>query len=322
MIIVVFDTAFGSGNLGDQIIMQSVDSEVDTLFPQAFIFRVPTHSKIGRYGRSLLKKADYIFAGGTNLLFSHWSKQRQWRLEFADLIAANRKVVLMGTGWTDYQSPPDWKARYAYTKMLSRENLHSLRDAYSLDHLKSIGFRHLANTGCPTLWNLPDLKPVFGAGERFTTIVTTLTDYRKEPQQDRAMLLALVERCKDVRIWLQGSGDGDYFRELDVGGIIPINPSLKAYDAVLERDRAVTFVGTRLHAGIRALQKRRRALIISVDNRAREMAKDFDLPIVERGDLSTLKEHLDNWPSCAIRLPHEHIAAWRDQFSTVPGNHA
>lgn len=314
MNVVVFDTAIGSGNLGDQIIMESVLGEIQSLFPEAFIYQVPTHSRIGKDGRRFLKKADLIFAGGTNLLFSQWSRNRQWRLEFQDLAAAGAKTVLLGTGWTDYQSPPDWKARYAYRRLLARQTIHSLRDSYSVRHLKSCGFGEAVNTGCPTLWNLSDLSGLHASVGKADAVVTTLTDYRQAPDHDRAMLEILKKRYRRVLIWIQGSNDLDYIRSLDVSGWEVINPSLKAFDAVLSSNPPVDFVGTRLHAGIRALQRKRRALILSVDNRAREMGKDFHLPVIERGDMIALENQLDNWPRLDIKLPHAEINAWRSQF--------
>jgi polysaccharide pyruvyl transferase WcaK-like protein len=313
MNIVIFDTAIGSGNLGDQIIMEAVNTEISNLFPDAFIYQVPTHSEIGRYGRKLARQADLVFAGGTNLLFSHWSHSRQWKLDFADLAAIGRKLILMGTGWTDYQSPPDWRARYAYRRLLSPHAMHSLRDSYSVAHLKTCGFRHVANTGCPTLWKLG--SPGAPSNGKAATVIATLTDYRQAPEHDRTLLALLKTNYKRVLVWLQGSGDLDYLRQLDIPGWEPINPSLKAYDAALSEGSPVDYVGTRLHAGIRAMQKGRRALILSVDNRAREMGRDFDLPVVERGDMAAIEHYLSAWPEPAVKLPVGTIAAWRGQFA-------
>ena len=49
------------------------------------------------------------------------------------------------------------------------------------------------------------------------------------------------------------------------------------------------YVGTRLHAGILALNYRKRTLIIAVDNRAAEMKTDINLPVIARGDLESSK---------------------------------
>ncbi|MEO4001294.1 polysaccharide pyruvyl transferase family protein [Mesorhizobium sp. CAU 1732] len=312
--IAILDTAVGSDNLGDQIIMESVDSEIAALFPNGFVFRVPTHSATDKYARKLLRKADHIFAGGTNLLFSNWSGGRQWRLRFPDLAAMDKKLVLMGTGWSQYQSAPDLRTRFAYKRILSPILAHSLRDSYSVKHLQACGFDRLANTGCPTLWNLAaDWRPV-SSGARSDTVVCTITDYHKSPERDRAMIGALARRYARVMVWIQGSHDLAYLRELDMPGIEIIQPSLRAFDRVLESDLSLDYVGTRLHAGIRALQKGRRAIIVSIDNRAREMGRDFKLPTVEREGIGSLDARLDNWPTERIELPIRSIEAWRSQF--------
>lgn len=44
-------------------------------------------------------------------------------------------------------------------------------------------------------------------------------------------------------------------------------------------------------------------------------ARDFDLPVIERGNIDALEQHLDNWPQLAIKLPEKEIAAWRSQFT-------
>ncbi|HJG62994.1 MAG TPA: hypothetical protein K8W21_08480, partial [Enorma massiliensis] len=91
-------------------------------------------------------------------------------------------------------------------------------------------------------------------------------------------------------------------------------PSLEALDRVLERDD-VDYVGTRLHAGIRALNHGRRSLVVTVDNRARHISQDTGLPTLERTELG---EKLTDWINGSyateIVLPEEAIAAWKAQF--------
>ena len=296
--------------------MEAVEREVAQLFPDAFVCRLPTHDRVGKYGRRELHNADLVIAGGTNLLFSHWRKQRQWKMTWRDIAAIRGKLVLMGTGWTTYQSPPDWLARSAYRCILSATMSHSVRDAYSLRHLATAGFKSVLNTGCPTFWTLGGLEHrSAGSGRR---VVTTLTDYRKDPELDRQMLNGLLKHYDEVKIWIQGKHDLTYFKMLEVEGISIVRPSLSAFDEVLEHDD-IDFVGTRLHAGIRALQKRRAALILSVDNRAREMGKDFGLPVLERTAMDALADRLTCPQRFAITLPTAAIDQWRSQFTPLSG---
>jgi polysaccharide pyruvyl transferase WcaK-like protein len=318
MQIALYDTSVGSPNLGDQIIMEAVERQVAQLFPDAFVFRLPTHDRIGKYGRRELRDADLVIAGGTNLLFSHWRRQRQWKLVWRDISAISRKLVLMGTGWTNYQSPPDWLARRAYRGLLSNTLIHSVRDGYSQRLLASAGFASLLNTGCPTLWALGEDKAhrAAGAGRR---VITTLTDYRKDPARDREMLGTLLTHYKEVKLWTQGKGDLDYFKTLDVQGISLVSPSLQAFDDELSVEET-DFAGTRLHAGIRALQKGCGSLIVSVDNRAREMGGDFGLPVLERGQIEGLTARLANPQPVRVRLPNDAISQWKGQFASyAPG---
>jgi polysaccharide pyruvyl transferase WcaK-like protein len=315
MQIALYDTSVGSPNLGDQIIMESVEREVAQLFPYAFISRLPTHDRIGKYGRRELRNADLVIAGGTNLLFSHWRRDRQWKLTLRDIGAIKGRLVLMGTGWTNYQNPPGWLARQAYGGMLSRSLSHSVRDGYSQSHLASAGFSLVLNTGCPTLWSLGEEKKhkAAGAGRR---VITTLTDYRKDAARDKDMLAALLAHYVDVSLWIQGKGDLEYFKSLGVRNVALVPPSLEAFDAELSNN-GTDFVGTRLHAGIRALQKGRAALILSVDNRAREMGKDFGLPVLEREHVGELASRLAEPQPVGIKLPTDAIAQWKSQFSEL-----
>ena len=94
---------------------------------------------------------------------------------------------------------------------------------------------------------------------------------------------------------------------------VPV-PQLASLDECLERE-AVDYVGTRLHAGIRAMQKGRRSLIIGIDNRAIEMGTDFNLPVVRRDDVAkSLQGRIDGSWETHIRLDHQAIRTWRGQF--------
>lgn len=315
MRIALYDTSIGSPNIGDQIIMEAVNAEVESLFPDAFIYRVPTHDRLGKHGRRVLKRSDLVIAGGTNLLFSYWSRLRQWRLGKRDLLAADRKCILMGTGWATYLDAPSLPARLAYRRLLSPTGWHSARDNYSAGHLARAGFQNVLNTGCPTLWRLtpPHLATV--PARKAGSVVTTVTDYSKAPEADRRMLEVLKERYRQVFFWPQGMGDLDYLRSLDIDGVSPLHVSLAHFDAILAGTPDIDYVGTRLHAGIRALQHGRRSLIVSIDNRAREMGADFRLPVIERDGIADLGERIDGDLTPSVTLPWDAIERWRGQFS-------
>ncbi|TOG81065.1 capsular biosynthesis protein, partial [Vibrio parahaemolyticus] len=72
-----------------------------------------------------------------------------------------------------------------------------------------------------------------------------------------------------------------------------IAPSLESFDEVLSSGN-VDYIGTRLHGGVRALQKKVRTLILAIDNRAWEKKKDFNLPVVERNDEVAISNFINN----------------------------
>ena len=69
---------------------------------------------------------------------------------------------------------------------------------------------------------------------------------------------------------------------------------------------------------MRAIQKGKRALIVVVDNRARDIGADTGIPIIRRQDIGTQLEAWINTPSpTRITLPDAAIAAWRGQFAST-----
>jgi polysaccharide pyruvyl transferase WcaK-like protein len=80
------------------------------------------------------------------------------------------------------------------------------------------------------------------------------------------------------------------------------------------RNESVDFIGLRLHAGIRSLQRSRRTLIVAIDNRATEISKDTNLPVVARGDLKAIESWITTSSPTKIQLPEAAIASWKQQF--------
>jgi hypothetical protein len=59
------------------------------------------------------------------------------------------------------------------------------------------------------------------------------------------------------------------------------------------------------------MQHGRRTVIVEIDNRAREMGRDFNLPTVERDDFERLGAMIDGPLSIDIRPPVEAIGRWK-----------
>lgn len=220
----------------------------------------------------------------------------------------------MGIGWWQYQKKANWYTQFILNKVLSKHFIHSVRDSHTLQMLGEIGITNVLNTGCPTLWKLSPEHCTSIPQAKADEVIITLTDYNKNTTRDQYILDTAHKNYKKVYYWIQGEGDLDYIRNLKGHETITlINPNLESYDNLL-RTRPVDYVGTRLHAGIRALQYARRTIIIGIDNRAIEMQRDFNLPIVNQNVIKNLDAMLNGTMKTDIQLPSSNIAQWKNQF--------
>ena len=221
----------------------------------------------------------------------------------------------MGVGWWQYQKDSNFYTRYLLKSVLSQDVLHSVRDSYAEAMLRKAGFNNVVNTSCATMWHLNEEHCNSIPKEKAEVVVSTLTDYNKDRINDYALIELLSKLYRKVYIWPQGSGDIEYINELVLDKFAEVlPPKLEAYNAVLENEESIDFVGTRLHAGVRALQNKRRTIILGIDNRAFEKAKDFNIKVCPRDDLEKLKRIIDSNFSTQISLPLENIALWKSQF--------
>jgi hypothetical protein len=76
------------------------------------------------------------------------------------------------------------------------------------------------------------------------------------------------------------------------------------------------YIGTRLHGGIKCLQNGISGLILSNDNRSKELGNDINLAVVGRDDFSGIINWIDYKSKFGkISLPVENIEKWKLQFS-------
>lgn len=314
--IVYFDPGCGTQNLGDEIISDSARKELDTRFRSYYKVRISTHQGMSFRFRRYINNNKYSFVLGSNLLKSNMLFGfRQWDISLMDSIQIHN-CILVGCGWQTYESKrTDIYSSLLYKQLLSKDYYHSVRDEYTKTKLKELGVKNVLNTGCATLWRLGEEHCSHIRKTRGELVVTTVTDYRKDPIRDMDMISLLKKLYKKVYIWLQGDRDYSYLKNLGVLkhlGII--NPNLYEYDSFLDEHPEADYVGTRLHGGIRALQHGNRTLIISVDNRAREMAHDYHIPIIERRDIALLPETVKNNIESRINIDETIINAFLNQF--------
>lgn len=313
MPVIIFDTSIASTNLGDHIIMDSVNQVADELFRDDFVINVPTHFSIHPKDLLKLRKYQLGIVGGTNLLKNDTLHKSQWKIGVKDLLFLHNKIVLLGVGWWQYQNKPvSAYSRMIYKSLFSAHYLHAVRDNYTLRKLNEMGIRNAINTGCPTVWELDETHCSQINPKKRDKVVATLTDYMRDPRRDKQMLETLKKHYQEVHVWIQGSKDQPYVESL-TSDIRFIAPKLSSFDSFLET-HSCEYVGTRLHAGIRALQKKRKAIIIGIDNRAIEMRNDIGLNVLERQHLDLLEEKIHEEKSIKLKLNTEAIQQWKAQF--------
>ncbi|MGN0802212.1 MAG: polysaccharide pyruvyl transferase family protein [Candidatus Faecivicinus sp.] len=313
--IIAFDPAVSSSNLGDSIISDSASAYLEALFPDSFMIKVSTHLPTSIRYMHMLRDFKARFVLGSNLLKSHMLLGfRQWDVSLVKAPFVG-PVILMGCGWWQYERRIDLYSKMLYKALLSPDVLHSVRDNYTVKQLESMGIRNVLNTACPTMWKFTEQHCGSIPREKADSVVTTLTDYYQDPRKDHEMLSLLSENYKTVYLWMQGSGDMNYYKSIagNWKNIVFIQSKLDAYNKVLEMED-IEYVGTRLHAGIRALQRGKRAMIIAVDNRAVEKKRDFNLPVIERENQEELKNLIFNSRRTEIHIPERQIEEYLGQF--------
>lgn len=293
-----------SKNLGDEIIEDAVQRELSSLLAEDVdLIGLPTQRILTRAERRRAANCDLFVVGGTNLLNGNIPRYIQWKLDPGLVATYSGKTILLGVGWWQYQRLN--RLSSAIWRRLLVGQAHSVRDSYTAARLQGLGI-DATNTGCPTMWALPD-EIVFGPTS--SKVISTVTDYHKNPERDLRMLRHLGENYEEVLVWLQGSKDKAYLDSLDMN-VRFVDPTLAAFDGVLAQGD-VDYFGTRLHAGVRALQHGVRSTVIAIDNRAAEIARDTGLPVVAEQFSANEVKNSTQSERVKLSLAHREIEAWK-----------
>ena len=311
---ILLDTSMDSDNAGDGIIMENCLLQLSDCMEVTGLGHVPTHRFPTEEEKARLSAAGRKILCGTNILSGRMRHYGLWKLE-AD-VSPYRNTILMGVGFDSKNQAYDAYTKQMLRTILSANGIHSVRDSFSEKMLKSMGIQNVLNTGCPTMWGLTPEHCAAIPAEKSSSVICTLTDYCRDEANDKAMLDILLASYDRVFFWLQGRDDLADIRELGYENKLTLIPgTLADYDAVLARED-LDYVGTRLHAGIRALRKGRRSLIVSVDNRAECIGADTGLPTIRREDIPfALKDRLEAEFETKINLPWENIRKWKEQLA-------
>lgn len=310
---VFLDPSIDSGNCGDGIIIEACKNQLTNLIDVSSAKRLPTQRRITRQERKELAKASYKILCGTNILSGHLREYQLWKT--TPDMHCYKNMILMGIGFSSKSTDSDFYTRCLLHQILDKKYIHSVRDSFSEKMLKSMGIKNVVNTSCPTMWNLTKEFCNQIPRDKGKNVIMTITDYNRSYEQDQMLFDILLANYKKVYFWVQGQDDRSYLKELKRDSqVIIIDSGVSNYKKILE-DKDLDYVGTRLHAGILALNYHHRSIIISIDNRAECIAKDTNLPIIKRNDIQKLLENKINSSfETMIHLPEENIKLWKAQF--------
>lgn len=308
--VTVFDTAIDTNNLGDEIIMKYANRVVCEIFGNRKLIRLPTHRVPSDEELSSVGYRALPIMCGTNILCADVSVHDQWIHPCQSKYF--KGTLLFAVGLQDdrglSQSSVDW-----YQSILNKKMMHSVRDSRTREELENAGFCNVLNTGCVTMWNLtPELCSSVPAGKSKRAILT-LTHYRSG-EFNRELLDVVSKSYEKVYFWPQGDKDVEFLRSLDDIAKYEVLPrNLAAFEKLLSGG-GLDYIGTRLHGGIHALNWGIRTLIVDVDSRVSDIARDTCLPIIEPNDISKLGAIIHSSWKTEIELPLQAICHWKDQF--------
>lgn len=316
MPLAVFDPSIGSDNMGDAIIYRYGRKVFRSIFDESNILRVPTHVMPEESVLKILPQYKYKIVCGTNLITPHIENYSIWH--FPGDLRGCTNVITLAVGMEYYSDDVSKASCTTYKNLLSHSGIHSVRDRYTEQKFHEMGIHNVINTGCVTLWDMTPEKCAAIPKTKAHNVIATITDYSRDPENDRKLLETLLDHYESVYVWIQGKNDLEYLQSLiDIQKIKPVARDLDAFEAILNNGD-VDYVGTRLHAGIFALNHGVRSIIVSIDNRAREMGADTNLPVIEREELADkLGDTIDSDFTTALNIPWDNIHKWKQQFKKV-----
>jgi len=310
---IILDTYLDGDNEGDRIIMDSCLKQLSYLFQIKNLIHIPTHRFITEKEEEQLIGAKGKILCGTNILSGNMKNYGLWRLK--PNVIPYKNTILLGVGFDSESTTYDEYTKELFNVILSKKYLHSVRDSFSEHKLKEMGVHNVINTGCPTMWELTPEHCAEIPTRKSKKVVCTITDYNRDIEKDIEMINILCKNYKEIYLWIQGKEDLNYIEELKIPKeIIIVEKGVKNFDSLL-MNNDIDYIGTRLHAGIRALHLKKRSIIISIDNRAKCISQDTNLITIDRRDISlNLNRLINSNFETKITLPIENIEMWKKQF--------
>lgn len=322
--IVLFEPGIGTLNKGDEIITIASEQALSDICTNQFVAKFGTHAPVVSIFQNnshykymdFFNTAKYKFICGSNLLWVNMlSSSPSLNVNLMNY-KPYENSILLGVGLGRNKSKLNHYTRSLYKKILSDKYIHSVRDEASKRFIESLGLKAI-NTGCPTTWILTDEFCATIPTKKSSNVVFTLTDYCKDQKSDKKLIDILLNNYENVYYWVQGAHDLDYLNQLHKQkniNIIP--PSVEAYDIYLKNTQT-DYVGTRLHAGIFALQHKRRSIIISVDNRVEQIKETYNFKTITRLEIEKLDSIINSDFNTEIHIKKKNIEEWKMQFNNL-----
>lgn len=319
--ILLLDPSIGTSNIGDNIIMECVEKELAAVMDESFVYHMPTHLPafhsyaVWRNSFAIQKysQSKYKFIGGSNILAKNMlTHYPQWNVNPFNCMPLSGSICV-GVGAGAGEKTNAYTTRL-YRKILNNQYYHSVRDERTRKYVEqTLGLKAI-NTGCVTMWML---TPEFCSQiprKKADNVVFTLTRKPSIDQRDQIIIDTLKKCYCHVAFWVQGDEDEHYFKQFaNTNDIEIIPPHKAAYDQVLMRDN-IEYVGTRLHGGIYALRHKKRAIIISIDERARCISSDTGLITIDKDNINCLETLINSSFETVLNIPLDNIKRWKAQF--------
>lgn len=313
--IIILNTAIGSDNLGDEIILYYYSKAISDVVETDKLYNIATHNKLSDEDIERLLKSKYAIIVGTNILSPQMELYSGWK--FDNRLIKLRNVVLVGVGWWGYKKPSIY-SRYVYRNILTKKIIHSVRDEQTLTMLKSIGITNVVNTNCLTMLGLDEICKKIPT-KKSDEVIFTVTGVSKKYKKDKDMIQILRKNYRKLYFWPQGDVDLEYLESInECYNVEILERSLSAYTSFINKNKNLDYVGTRLHGGIHAMQNGKRTIIIAVDNRAIEISNNTGLPVICDDEINEKLEKMINgeWET-HINLNKKEIEKWHNSFKNA-----
>lgn len=314
---ILLDTSLGTRNAGDAIIMYYAERQLGRLFSLNGIPRLPVHG--GSVRANFPLKGHIKILCGTNALNTHMNRYHSIALPMNREAYANSLLLFaVGLGIDANQVDFNSFTSRFLKNILTTDYVHSVRDEHTKEALSKIGIDKVENTSCVTMWGLTESFCATIPTCKHKSVLTTITDYGFDPDLDGYMLSTLLKHYENVYLWVQGSDDERCVKSLGslASKVQLIHGGLQGLEQFVDGHADFDYFGTRLHCGIFCLNHGIRSRIVSIDNRAADIATDTNLPVVQRSDLrDRMVDLIERDSVFDIHIPTKAIERWKSQFA-------